>query len=100
MNMEDYYSRTEVQDKIRRDFARNYANSVKDLKYLIAENDTDNAIKLAHTLKGLGRYMKENTMAEAAERIERNIKKSVILPLDIQILESEVNKILSSVKSD
>ncbi|MCL2357173.1 MAG: ATP-binding protein [Defluviitaleaceae bacterium] len=67
---EDYYSRPEVREMIRLDFAENHSNAVAEIKAALAVGDTETAQRIAHTVKSLARYMKEDAAASAAAAAE------------------------------
>ena len=62
--------RPEVQEKIRKDFARNQKNTYLDIRRALDADDHDTALRLAHTLKGMAGLIREETLVKVAKDVE------------------------------
>jgi len=94
---DDYYSRPEVQKMLRDDFADSQKDAMDELHAAVAEGDTESATRIAHTLKGLAGYMKEEALMAAAAAAEEAFReKGEASAETLDLLEHEFSIVLYS----
>jgi CheY-like chemotaxis protein len=78
-----YQSNPELQEKLRKNFAKNQKNVVAKINSALSSGDNKTAHLLTHTVKGLAHLINETQLAETAETIENSIKNNEPPPTNI-----------------
>jgi len=92
-----FLSDSKFNDTLLIEFAKSQRNVMADITKALAENDTPNARRLAHTLKGLAATIGENDLSIAAGRLEMllaNGETEGETPQLIKILDNKLSPVL------
>jgi CheY-like chemotaxis protein len=87
--------------KLLRKFVDNQADAIDGIRAAFADGDVELAVRLAHTLKGVGGSIGADTLQAAASRLEAALKKApgALPPQLISQAEAELIKILDVIRS-
>jgi len=82
-------------DKLRLEFAREQRNTFADIQFAINSGDLKTAHRLAHTLKSLASFIKEDNLVNIARGIEKKLyDKEIPTEEEMGELETELSKVL------
>ena len=84
--------------QLRIDFARTQKDTFSNIKQALQDGDRETAHRLAHSLKGLAGLIYEDTLMEAAKRVEFSISLWRETNEELAALETELNKVVDSIK--
>jgi len=80
--IDDYYSRPDVYDAVRKEFLRTQKNVMEEVESFIAEGDFGTARRLVHTLKGMAGLLQESELLNLSGEAEAILENKNIPVLD------------------
>jgi len=99
-SIDDFQNDTALQEKLRLDFMRGQKNTFAEISQALALKNTENALLLAHSLKGLAGLINETALMHAAEKVELMINDGKTPDTEaMHALEKELSLVLESIKA-
>jgi len=88
----------QLYNKLLRRFADSNAGVAQEIRTAMAGGDTETAIRVAHTLKGVAASLGAPTLSEAALEAEQVLKGGVMPEDDLAGLEAELARVLAAIE--
>ena len=87
--------------KLLEKFVDNQAGAIQELEAAIAEGDAETAVRLAHTVKGVGGAIGASTLQQAAAKLESALAESPTENHEVLLRETEheLKKVLATIES-
>lgn len=97
--LDEYYTRPEVQTMMQVDFIESQENAIVDIRSALDKGDFESASLIAHTIKSLSRYIAEEDLAKAAFKVEKTLSQKKVQEELLQAFEKEFTTVFNKLKS-
>jgi len=97
-DLDKFLASNDLAEKLKKDFVKTQKNTFANINQTLLDGDRETAHRLAHSLKGLAGLIHEDTLMEAAKRVEISISLRGETTEELAALETELNRVLRSIK--
>jgi signal transduction histidine kinase/CheY-like chemotaxis protein/HPt (histidine-containing phosphotransfer) domain-containing protein len=95
--LDDFYKRSDIADKLRKEFLRTQKNVIQEITTAVEENKLEVAHRLSHTLKGLAGLIGEKQLVDLAFKAETTFKEGKIPTEMFGDLTKETESVLDKI---